>query len=278
MFYKFATNGSPISNVNKVYGITQNQITKNFMIITKYYEIGDLTHYITKDFFEISWENKLKRLKDIVVGLRNIHHARIIHKDYHSGNIFFSANSTVVGDLGLSKSSLNNDNDNEIYGIIPYVAPEIFQGQKYTEKSDIYSFGMIMWEVMTGRRPFWDRNHDTRLIIEICDGLRPPIVTNAPKGYIELMQRCWDPDPKKRSDASSIRYGDYGITGIIITAGLNQILADEKKNPTKIIESSDIGPIKAYNPGAIYKSRPLSAMIKSAESTRSLSIISEISK
>uniref|UniRef100_U9TUH6 Protein kinase domain-containing protein n=1 Tax=Rhizophagus irregularis (strain DAOM 181602 / DAOM 197198 / MUCL 43194) TaxID=747089 RepID=U9TUH6_RHIID len=77
-----------------------------------------------------------------------------------------------------------------------------------------------MWELMTGRKPFWGQNHDAELIIEICDGLRPPIVTNAPEGYVELMQ-------------------EY------------------------------IGPI-TNNPGAVYKSRPLSAMISSAESTRSL--------
>ena len=58
---------------------------------------------------------------------------------------------------------------------------------------------MIMWELMTGRRPFWDQNHDTDLIIKICDGLRPPIITNAPEGYIELMQKCWHSDPLKRS-------------------------------------------------------------------------------
>ncbi|RIA93972.1 hypothetical protein C1645_818737 [Glomus cerebriforme] len=46
--------------------------------------------------------------------------------------------------------------------------------------------GMIMWKLMIGRRPFWDRNHDTELIIEIC---RPPIVKkNAPEGYIEIMK------------------------------------------------------------------------------------------
>ncbi|CAI2178476.1 10664_t:CDS:2 [Funneliformis geosporum] len=101
-------------------------------------------------------------------------------------------------DLGLSKSATVAD-DSEIYGIIPYVAPEVLQGQKYTEKSDIYSFGMIMWEYMTGRRPFWDRAHDTELIIDICDGLRPPISNiNAPEGYIELMKECWDPDQSKR--------------------------------------------------------------------------------
>ncbi|PKY28281.1 hypothetical protein RhiirB3_30893 [Rhizophagus irregularis] len=119
---------------------------------------------------------------------------------------------------------------------------------------------MIMWELMTGRKPFWDRNHDTELIIEICDGLRPPIVTNAPEGYVELMQKCWHYDPNKRPTAHEletiIRYDKLSYE-------------HEKNNPTKIINSPDIGPI-TNNPGAVYKSRPLSAMISSAESTRSL--------
>ncbi|CAI2177312.1 6777_t:CDS:1, partial [Funneliformis geosporum] len=108
--------------------------------------------------------------------------------------------SAIICDLGLSKSATDladNGNEIEIYGVIPYVAPEIFNGNRYTEASDVYSFGMIMWEFMTGRRPFWDRVHDTELIIEIYDGQRPPI-TSAPEGYIKLMQECWDSNPNKR--------------------------------------------------------------------------------
>ncbi|CAI2180959.1 12955_t:CDS:2 [Funneliformis geosporum] len=86
------------------------------------------------------------------------------------------------------------------------MAPEILQGQKYASASDIYGFGMIMWECMTGRRPFWDRAHDTDLIIDICDGLRPPIDdTVAPKDYIKLMKVCWDSDIRKRPTASDIK-------------------------------------------------------------------------
>ncbi|POG71983.1 kinase-like domain-containing protein [Rhizophagus irregularis DAOM 181602=DAOM 197198] len=138
--------------------------------------------------------------------------------------------------------------------------PEIIQGKKYTKASDVYSFGMIMWELMTGRRPFWDRYHNTELIIQICDGLRPPIVTNAPEGYIELMQECWHHDPKKRPTAFDI---ESKIRNILLMESDNC----RDNNPTKIIKSPDIGPITINNPDFIYKSRSLSTMINSVEST-----------
>ena len=216
-----------------------------------------LIHYISNDFYTISWYTKLINLYCIIIGLENIHKANIIHRDLHSGNIFFS-DMACIGDLGISKSAIEStDNNNENYGIIPYMAPEIFQEQKYTKASDIYSFGMIMWEFMTGRRPFWDKIHDTDLIIGICDGLRPQIVTNAPEGYIELMKECWHSDPNKRPTITN-------IYNKVFNMGRSNYV-----NRTKIIKSSDIGPVKINNPGAIYKSRPLSRMIQSAMSLRS---------
>ncbi len=242
------------------------------MIIMDYYNSGDLTHYITENFYNVSWLDKLYQLSHITYGLEQIHKKKIIHRDLHSGNILVRDNGwNKISDLGLSKSATESSDDNENYGIIPYMAPEIFQGQKYTIALDIYSFGMIMWEYMTGRRPFWDRVHDTNLIIDICDGLRPPIGDiNTPDGYIELMKECWNPDPIKRPTA------EY------ILGEIDKMNRDERQNPTNLGESLDIGPITINNPGAIYKSRPLSGMINSAMSamsTRSLrnqSISSEL--
>ncbi|PKY34581.1 hypothetical protein RhiirB3_454429, partial [Rhizophagus irregularis] len=90
---------------------------------------------------------------------------------------------------------------------------------------------------------------------------RPPIVTNAPEGYVELMKECWNSDPNKRPTANDLSN--------IFSGKLDYF--SELRNQTNIIKSPDIGPI-TNNPNAVYKSRPLSAMIKSAESTRSLKI------
>ncbi|GET03289.1 kinase-like domain-containing protein [Rhizophagus clarus] len=246
--------------IGKYFGITQDPNTKDIMIVMPYYSSGDLIHYISNVFYEIYWEEKLRNLVKIIIGLMNIHSVNIIHRDFHSGNIFFDGTKgAVIGDLGISKSATEStDENNENYGIIPYMAPEIFQGQKYTKASDIYSFGMVMWELMTGRRPFWDRNHDTDLIIDLCDGLRPPIVTNAPEGYIELMKECWHSDPQKRPQATDI----YNAINEMFDNEWSNHFRNQK--PTEVTKSPNVGPITVIHQGAVYKSRPLSGMIQSA--------------
>ncbi|CAB5182319.1 unnamed protein product [Rhizophagus irregularis] len=254
------------SYVCKYFGITQDPNSQEIIIIMPYYDSGDLISHIANCFHNVGWYEKLENLKKIIQGLASIHDVDIIHMDFHSGNIFFGKEDIffieeiTIGDLGISKSATDSS-CYENYGIIPYMAPEIFRGRKYTKASDIYSFGMIMWELMTGRRPFWNRSHDTELIINICDGLRPPIVTNAPNGYIELMEECWHSDPEKRPHATDI----YDKIDKIYKEESKNC---DNKNPTEIVKSSDIGPV-TNNPNAIYKSRNLSGMIQSAMSLRS---------
>ncbi|CAI2181090.1 18291_t:CDS:2 [Funneliformis geosporum] len=88
-------------------------------------------------------------IAQLYLGLYHIHYQGIIHRDFHSKNILCENEyDVIISDLGISKLSTESSvNDNECYGIIPYIAPEILQGQeykKYTKASDIYSFGMIM--------------------------------------------------------------------------------------------------------------------------------------
>ncbi|UZO15244.1 uncharacterized protein OCT59_006675 [Rhizophagus irregularis] len=149
MFYHYSLNGNNLiydsysGLVNVYYGITQDPITQDFIFIMPYYN-SDLTHYITKDFYNISWYDKIR--------------------------------------------------------------------------------------------------------------------------YIDLMKECWHSDPKKRP------------TAVEILKKTEEVLVNEQEYKTEIIESSDIGPVTRNNPDAIFKSRYLSGMIKSAASTRSLKSQSITSK
>ncbi len=97
----------------------------------KYYKLGSLKDYITKNFYNIKWNEKLEILIRIVAGLDHHHHQNIIHRDFHSGNILYENEfDIVISDLGISKSSIDNDDD-EVYGVISYIE------QKFCKEKNI---------------------------------------------------------------------------------------------------------------------------------------------
>ncbi|CAI2190084.1 9809_t:CDS:2, partial [Funneliformis geosporum] len=110
-------------------------------------------------------------------------------------------------DLGLCKpvEYFQSSENNNIYGVLPFVAPEVLRGQPYTLASDIYSFSIIMWELISGVPPFNNEAHDFQLSLEICKGKRPKDIENIPQCYLNLMKKCWDIDPLKRPTASEIK-------------------------------------------------------------------------
>src|SRR5438094_9320544 len=131
-----------------------------------------------------------------------IHEKNYIHHDLHSGNIFsYYAWTSLIGNLGICQQVLDRkDNQNKIFGAIPYLAPEVLSKKPYTKESDIYNFGMIMWEHTTGKKPFHDRPHNHILILDILKGERP----DTPEFYAELMKKCWDYNSENRPTARQI--------------------------------------------------------------------------
>ncbi|RIB26005.1 kinase-like domain-containing protein [Gigaspora rosea] len=92
----------------------------------------------------------------------------------------------------------------EIVGVLPYIAPKVLLRQSFTQAADIYSFGVIMTEISTGKRPFDEYKHNTALAVKICMGLRPELAPSTPNFYVELAMQCMDPDPRKRPTADNI--------------------------------------------------------------------------
>src|SRR5437016_8756522 len=134
-----------------------------------------------------------------------IHEKDYIHHDLHSGNVLIdSFGGSEIGDLGLCQQLKEKDDTNETFGVIPYLAPEVLLGKPYTKESDVHSFGMIMWEHTTGKKPFYDRSHDHYLMLDILEGKRPEITKDTPESYADLMKKCWDPNPENRPDAGEI--------------------------------------------------------------------------
>ncbi|GES97593.1 kinase-like domain-containing protein [Rhizophagus clarus] len=197
-------------NIIKIYGISQDPKTKNHILVLQHAEGRNFNYWMSKCYKDFDWNNKLRTLYNIIIGLNEIHKKEMVHRDFHTGNILFEHkyvskyNDTYISDMGLC-GKIGNTDRSKIYGVMPYVAPEVLRGKPYTKAADIYSFGMVMYFAATGRQPFADRAHNVNLALVICGGTRPKLnEQKAPKCYIELMKRCWDSDPDNRPDAIEI--------------------------------------------------------------------------
>ncbi|CAB5192181.1 unnamed protein product [Rhizophagus irregularis] len=246
------------------YGVTQDPITKEYMLILNYAEGGNLHDYLQKNFINITWNNKLFILRGISIGLESIHNDDFIHRDFHSGNMLLST-YWKVGDLGLSQPANNTLSNNEIYGVIPYIAPEIFKGAAFSKESDVYSLGMIMWELTTGCKPFANVEHDHYLIFKILDGERPKITEDTPECYADLMKKCWDSNPSKRPTIDEILW--FLLYWDIIVE-----FEQAEKKRFELIQLKKLGPefSEKSHPKAIYTSRALSNLISKASTIGSM--------
>lgn len=240
----------------KFYGISKNPTTREYILVIQYCKMGSLYN----NFRLISsqeWRMKFSVLRDISKDIDSIHNAERVHRGLHPGNILQNENLTsYVSDMG-SACPVNleeSDVKGGVYGVLPYVAPEVLQGSPHTMYSDVYSFGIIMWEILVGRLSFSDRAHDAHLQLQIINGLRPEIPEGAPEFYLDTMTRCWDSDPCKRPNASYLY--DY-IKFWWLDDDKFEMLKEFDDN-IKNIRSSSCDDSLEIHPEAIYRSRFIS--------------------
>src|SRR2546421_5248769 len=106
------------------YGITKDPKTNNFTMVMNYANNGSLRHHLNNSFNSMDWNKKLGILHDIAYGLKKIHDNRLIHHDFHCGNILNNSLDTYITDLGLCQPANANPSQNDekkIYGVLPYV-------------------------------------------------------------------------------------------------------------------------------------------------------------
>ena len=172
-----------------------------------------------------------------------------------SGNILRHEKLVYVTDLGMCRPV--NDTGDTQYGVLPYVAPEILRREKYTPAADIYSLGMIMWELSSNQPPFADRAHDYSLARDICNGLRPPIIAGTPTGYVAAMLRCWDCNPDRRPTAAELL--SVSFKWRFLPDGKQPFMGPKRGRRVRTATpvKSAIGLSKQVHPQAFYTSRLL---------------------
>ncbi|XP_031494390.1 serine/threonine-protein kinase CTR1-like isoform X1 [Nymphaea colorata] len=161
-------------------------------MVTEYMEMGSLYYLIhmSGQKKKLSWRRRLKMLRDICRGLMYIHRMKIVHRDLKSANCLVNKHWTVkICDLGLSRMMVDAPmRDSSSAGTPEWMAPELIRNEPFTEKCDIFSFGVIMWELCTLKRP-WEGIPAMQVIYTVAqEGVRLEI----PEGPLgKLISDCW---------------------------------------------------------------------------------------
>uniref|UniRef100_A0AAR2IQG7 Ephrin type-A receptor 7 n=1 Tax=Pygocentrus nattereri TaxID=42514 RepID=A0AAR2IQG7_PYGNA len=176
---------------------------KPVMIVIEYMENGSLDAFLRKHDGQFTVIQLVGMLRGIAAGMRYLSDMGYVHRDLAARNILVNSNLVCkVSDFGLSR--VIDDDPEAVYtttgGKIPvrWTATEAIQYRKFTSASDVWSYGIVMWEVVSyGERPYWDMSNQD-VIKAIEEGYRLPAPMDCPPGLHQLMLDCWQKDRADR--------------------------------------------------------------------------------
>ena len=156
---------------------------------------------------------KLKLAYDAARGMNFLHtHSPIIiHRDLKSLNLLVDEDWNLkVSDFGLSRFKVPTLMTGQC-GTYQWMAPEVVRGHSYTEKADVYSFGINLWEIYTRQIPYNQMVPIQAAVAVMNKGLRPELPAHTPPTYRTLVHECWDQNPNLRPsfDQILVRLGQF---------------------------------------------------------------------
>ncbi|XP_053499902.1 mitogen-activated protein kinase kinase kinase 7 isoform X2 [Ictalurus furcatus] len=193
-------------NIVKLYGSCQNPVC----LVMEYAEGGSLYNVLhgAEPLPHYTASHAMSWCMQCAQGVSYLHGMKpkaLIHRDLKPPNLLLVAGGTVlkICDFGTACDIQTHMTNNK--GSAAWMAPEVFEGNNYSEKCDVFSWGIILWEVITRRKPFDEIGGPAfRIMWAVHRGTRPPLIKNLPKPIESLMTRCWSKDPSQRPSMEEI--------------------------------------------------------------------------
>jgi len=178
-------------------------------IITEFMELGNLHSYLTDFNNKLTWKQCLGIAEDVAKGMNFLHSQSPprIHRDLKSPNILLASDGqggvvAKVADFGTARSLAptiaGRTVDNPIW-----LAPEIMENEEYTEKADVYSYGIILYEIYSRKFPFGKKTR-FQIELDVVEGKRPDLPTDCPPFFMNLTTTCWSGIPSQRPSFAAV--------------------------------------------------------------------------
>ncbi|CAL5341340.1 unnamed protein product [Camellia sinensis] len=174
-------------------------------IVTEYMSGGSVYDYLHKQRGTFKLPSLLRVAVDISKGMNYLHQNNIIHRDLKAANLLMDENEVVkVADFGVARVKAQTGVMTAETGTYRWMAPEVIEHKPYDHKADIFSFGVVLWELLTGKLPYEYLTPLQAAVGVVQKGLRPTIPNNTLPKLAELLERCWQQDPTLRPDFCEI--------------------------------------------------------------------------
>lgn len=198
-------------NVVAFYGVVPDGPGGTLATVTEFMVNGSLRHVLQKKERVLDRRKRLLIAMDAAFGMEYLHMKNIVHFDLKCENLLVNMRDPQrpickVGDFGLSRIKRNTLVSGGVRGTLPWMAPELLNGSsnRVSEKVDVFSFGVAMWEILTGEEPY-AKMHCGAIIGGIVNNtLRPPIPNRCNPEWRKLMEECWSHDPVARPSFTEI--------------------------------------------------------------------------
>ncbi|KAK8843178.1 hypothetical protein M9Y10_025375 [Tritrichomonas musculus] len=220
------------------------------MTLAKNGSLLDLLQKVQKGLLDTLYDNTMRQkiLIGIARGMMYLHQKHIIHRDLKPGNIILDENyNPLITDFGLAKYSDPGKpgNQTQSCGTSVYMAPEVITSTNYNEKADVYSFAIIMYEVITDSIPFplYQEGKMTPFQFTskvVHDNYRPNFTVPIKDSLQNLIEKCWSNDPKERPNFEEI----FNKLAFNVEESINDILGDDEHS--YYLEDVDIEEILSY--------------------------------
>lgn len=170
-----------------------------FCMIMEYCAFGPLHTILAQGGDVISPQRLVSWSQQIAHGMQYLHSHKIIHRDLKSPNILIDDKEVIkISDFGTSREWNEISTKMSFAGTVAWMAPEVIRNEPCNEKVDIWSFGVVLWELLTGEVPY--KNVDSSQIMYGVgnNSLYLPIPGSCPEGFKLLLKQCWSPKPRNR--------------------------------------------------------------------------------
>lgn len=174
-------------------------------IVTEFMSGGSIYDYLHKHKGTFKLPSLIKVALDVSKGMNYLHQNNIIHRDLKAANLLMDENEVVkVADFGVARVKTQSGVMTAETGTYRWMAPEVIEHKPYDQKADVFSFAIVLWELLTAKLPYEYLTPLQAAVGVVQKGLRPTIPKGTNLKLAGLLERCWQQDPSVRPDFSEI--------------------------------------------------------------------------